>query len=111
MQKGSYLLYVHTGSNHCDRRLDVDPLVCVNTRVDEYQAIKVRLLTSSQSILDGVIVLEKTSKLRSVTEALQEPNNCWKEITYKHIVSPFVSGRITVEVFCKARLHMCSFIL
>lgn len=34
-----------------------------------------------------------------------------KEFTYKHVISPFVSGRITVEVFCEARLNMCSFIL
>ncbi len=54
----------HTSSDHCDRRLDVDPFICVNTRVDEYQAVKVRLLTPSESILDGVVVLEKTSQLR-----------------------------------------------
>lgn len=36
---------------------------------------------------------------------------CWKQLTYKHVISPFVSGRITVEVFCKAWLHMCAFIL
>lgn len=33
------------------------------------------------------------------------------DVTYKHVISPFVSGRITVEVFCKAWLHMCSFVL
>lgn len=46
-----------TSPDHCDRRLDVDPFVCVNTRVDKYQAVKVRLLTPSKSIFNGVIVL------------------------------------------------------
>lgn len=32
-------------------------------------------------------------------------------MTYKHVISPFVSGRITVEVFRKAWLNMGSFIL
>lgn len=32
-------------------------------------------------------------------------------MTYKHVISPFVSGRITVEVFRKARLNMGAFIL
>lgn len=54
----------HTSSDHCDRRLDVDPFICVNTRVNEYQAVKVRLLAPSESILNGVIILEKTSQLR-----------------------------------------------
>lgn len=36
---------------------------------------------------------------------------CWKQLTYKHVVSPFVSGRITVEVFCKAWFNVRSFIL
>lgn len=49
-----------TGSNHRDGRLDVDPFICVNTRVDEYEAVKVRLLTASQGVLDGVVVLEDT---------------------------------------------------
>ncbi len=49
-----------TSSDHCDGRLDVDPFICVNTGVDEYQAVKVRLLTPSESILNGVIVLETT---------------------------------------------------
>lgn len=61
----------HTSSDHCDRRLDVDPFVCVNTRVDEYQAVKVRLLAPSESILNGVIVLEKTSHGELMTGVLK----------------------------------------
>lgn len=53
----------HTSSDHCDRRLDIDPFICVNTGVDEYQAVKVRLLAPSEGILNGVIVLEKTSQI------------------------------------------------
>lgn len=34
-----------------------------------------------------------------------------KATTYKHVISPFVSGRITVEVFRKAWLNMGAFIL
>lgn len=30
---------------------------------------------------------------------------------YQHILSAFVSGWITIKVFCKTRLYMCSFIL
>lgn len=48
----------HTSSDHCDRRLYVDPFICVNTGVDEYQAVKVRLLASSESIFNCVIVLK-----------------------------------------------------
>lgn len=105
--------HIHTSSDHCDRRLDVDPFVCVNARVDEYQTVKVRLLTSSESILDGVVVLERTSQVRGMTGELKwrKEKKCCKQFTYKHVISPFVSGRITVEVFCKARLYMRSFIL
>lgn len=71
--------HTHTSSNHCDRRLDVDPFICVNTRVDEYQAVKVRLLTPSESIFNGVIVLEKTSQVRRMTGVLTETiKNRWK---------------------------------
>lgn len=56
--------HTHTSSDHRDGRLDVDPLICVNTRVHEYQAVKVRLLTPTQSVLDGVVVLKKTSQVR-----------------------------------------------
>lgn len=58
---------MRTSSNHCDRRLDVNPFICVNTRVDKYQAIKVRLLTPSKCIFNGVIVLEKASQVRSMS--------------------------------------------
>lgn len=34
-----------------------------------------------------------------------------KNYTYKHVISSFVSGRITVKVFCKAWFYMCAFIL
>lgn len=50
-----------TSSDHCDGRLDVDPLVRVDSRVDEDQAVKVRLLASSQRVLDGVVILEEMS--------------------------------------------------
>lgn len=53
----------HTSSDHGDRRLDVDPFICVDTRMHEYQAVKVRLLTPSESILNGVVVLEERRKL------------------------------------------------
>lgn len=50
-----------TGSDHRDGRLDVDPLIGVDPRVDKDQAVEVRLLTSSQRVLDGVVVLGKVS--------------------------------------------------
>lgn len=52
---------IHTSSYHCNRRLNVDPLICVDTRVDKYQAVKVRLLTPAECILNGVVVLDGTS--------------------------------------------------
>lgn len=50
----------HTSSYHCDGRLNVDPFISVDTRVDKYQAVKVRLLTPAEGILNGVIVLDGT---------------------------------------------------
>lgn len=50
----------HTSSYHCDGRLYVDPFICVDARVDKYQAVKVRLLTPTKCILNGVIVLDGT---------------------------------------------------
>lgn len=102
-----------TSSDHCDGRLDVDPLICVDSRVDEDQAVKVRLLTTSQRVLDGVVILEKISpehREGSFNGKRGRKTAC-KAMTYKHVISPFVSGRITVEVFRKAWLNMGAFIL
>lgn len=71
-------LQTHTSSDHCDGRLDVNPFICVNTRVDKYQAVKVRLLTPSECILNGVIVLEKTSQVRSMGGGLKK--GCKKNV-------------------------------
>ena len=49
-----------TGANHCDGRLDVDPLVRVDAGVDEDEAVEVGLLHSAQRVLDGVVVLKGT---------------------------------------------------
>ena len=46
-----------TGSDHGDGRLDVDPLVCVDTGVDEDEAVKVAFLDTAKSVFDGVVVL------------------------------------------------------
>lgn len=48
-----------TSSDHCDGRLNVYPLICVDARVDKNQAVKVWLLTSSQCVFDGVVILKK----------------------------------------------------
>lgn len=48
-----------TSSDHCDGRLNVDPLIRVDARVDKDQAVKVWLLTSSQRVLDGVVILKE----------------------------------------------------
>lgn len=48
-----------TSSDHCDGRLDVNPLICVDARVDKDQAIEVWLLTSSQCVFNGVVILKK----------------------------------------------------
>lgn len=76
-----------------------------------------RLLTPTKCILNGVIVLDGTSQNNTSgcsqehLEFEEEGEIIYGELTYKHVVSPFVSGRIAVEVFCKAWLYMCTFIL
>ena len=50
-------MLVLTCSDHGDGGLDVDPLVCVDARVDKDQPVKVGLLHSAQRVLDGVVVL------------------------------------------------------
>lgn len=59
-----------TCTDHGDGGLDVDPLVCVDARVDEDQAVKVGLLDPPQSILDGVVVL--WSAAHTASSALQQ---------------------------------------
>lgn len=51
-----------TGSNHGDGRLNVDPLVRVDTGVDEDEAVEVALLDAAESIFDGVVVLRGKSE-------------------------------------------------
>lgn len=48
-----------TCTDHSDGRLYINPLVCVDTRVDEDETVKVGLLYSTQRILDGVIILQQ----------------------------------------------------
>lgn len=100
-----------TCSDHRDGRLYVDPLICVDARVNKYQAVEVRLLTSSERILDGVVILEQTSPDHHEESIKKRTKTDCKVMTYKHVISPFVSGRITVEVFRKAWLNMGAFIL
>lgn len=81
--------------------------------MDKDQAVKVRLLTSSQRVLDGVVILEKISPehREGSFKGKKGGKTACKAMTYKHVISPFVSGRITVEVFRKAWLNMGAFIL
>lgn len=46
-----------TCANHGDGRLDVDPLVGVDARVDKDKPVEVGLLHATQCVLDGVVVL------------------------------------------------------
>lgn len=48
-----------TCTDHSDGRFYINPLVCVDTRVDEDETVKVGLLYSTQRILDGVIILQQ----------------------------------------------------
>lgn len=49
-----------TCTNHGDGRLYVNPLVCINARVDKDKTVKVGLLYSTQRILNGVVILRKS---------------------------------------------------
>ena len=55
--RGRRVLQTRTGANHGDGRLYVDPLVRVDTGVDEDEAVEVALLHASQGVFDGVVVL------------------------------------------------------
>lgn len=81
--------------------------------MDKDQAVEVWLLTSSQCVFDGVVILKKIPvdhREESIKKKKRTKTAC-KAMTYKHVISPFVSGRITVEVFRKAWLNMGAFIL
>lgn len=53
------LTNVLTCADHGDGRFYINPLVCVDAGVDEDEAVEVGLLHSAQSVLDGVIVLQR----------------------------------------------------
>lgn len=113
------LVNVLTCANHGDGRLYVNPLVCVDTRVDEDEAVEVGFLHSAQSVFDGVIVLQwrtthgQVDQGRAETSAGFDFKTVEQELcsTHQHVLSAFIPSGVTVEVLSKAWFYMSSFIL
>lgn len=100
-----------TCANHGDGGLDVYPLVRVDARVDEDEAVKVALLDAAESIFNGVVVLRE--RKREHWLICDRRGGVGKEggATYEHALPSFVSVGIAVEVLGEAWLHMCPLVL
>lgn len=60
-----------TGTNHGDGGLYINPLISIDARMNEDEAVEVGFLNATQCILNGVIILleEKMQTLLSGTNA------------------------------------------
>ena len=79
--------------------------------MNEDKSIKMSFLYPTQGIFNCIIILEKN---KSVSTELKDYHfKSYKNTnqTYQHIFSSFISCRITVEMFSKSWLYMCTFIL